>query len=267
MIQDSRAALYRKQIALLTVGKGKFDSVAFHNVFDLIVQKIHELKTKMPGLDAESDLQFVEEQRRQHEIDPDAYIDAMQDILDQQEQLQEQVKVQNTPPPPSSVQTPTPNQPAVGFPGSHTVAAAVATAPQAGLRRLLMPVLGGIAGLLSIAWLLGLGGLSCGIIRTVCYDSGWVDVDNKSTKVWSFDHGMSFAPTEVTLFFRPPGEEEVSYPVSIGLDYSGNPINIGISAQQINVHVFSGSPLRSIFNAATGQWQSFATGKYRVLAR
>jgi hypothetical protein len=110
-------------------------------------------------------------------------------------------------------------------------------------------------------------GFSCGLFRTLCYDSGWVNVDNARTKTWVFNHRMAQTPTRVDILFWPPGEAERWFPVALDVDYSGNPINVELTPRDIILHIYGSAPLRNVFDAGTGQWSSYSSGRFRIIAR
>jgi hypothetical protein len=124
-----------------------------------------------------------------------------------------------------------------------------------------------IAATFVAAHVLGLGGLSCGLIVRTCYDSGWVAASNQ-TRSMAFEHGLGRLPSAMTIYFSPNQQGSPAYPIEYrwGDNLPGNPITVSAGRDAITLEIGAGMALRAVWSAQTGQWTQHERGFIRVIA-
>jgi hypothetical protein len=252
--------VFRRFLAGRTVAVGQTDEDTVNSAFADLAERlisVSERSTGGNGDGAKAHLGLLRDETDLFAANPVAYLDLLRQSID----------IAPSAPEPPAETAPTMATP-VEAPTSPILTTTAATAAATASARSgfgMLPWLAAIAAAATV-WLFGLGGFSCGVIRKVCFDSGWVEIDNTSTREWSFPHGLSGTPARVEILFWPPGDEERWFPVAIDVDTSGNPINVELTPTNVILHVYSGSAVRSVFSARSGRWQSYAKGRFRILA-
>jgi hypothetical protein len=280
-----RRIIYRRFVAAKTISLGRFEPEVFSTVFEELAKKVVEIAQHNESLDKDVELNIINDEENLYFENPELYQEMLKEIENKSSARSESVdseqksRADDRPsfPVKDSAISPEVQSSTRPLPQSSSEGSSVAVPQSDGsqsaatgspsLRTWASYLLAGAVLLSSAAWLFGFAGWSCGVIRKSCYDSGWVEIDNARTRAWPFDHGMSFTPTSVEILFWPPGEQERWYPVNIGKDLAGNPINVSVTSSQVILDVYSGSPMRNIFDAERVQWQAYAKGRFRILAR
>ena len=102
------------------------------------------------------------------------------------------------------------------------------------------------------------------------YDSGWQKDNNGRNHSTSFRHGLGTTPRLVEIFFSPTGDTSQAYPLrwswSLGTGFSGNPVTIKYTTEQIVMHIYAGAPLHAVWDANSNEWDGYTTGYWRVIA-
>ena len=110
------------------------------------------------------------------------------------------------------------------------------------------------------------GGAAPTAVPTVaanCVATGWTPDNNSTNHVTALPNTLGkTVPSSMTVYFSPGGDSSLVYPVqwSWGSSSAGNPVTIEMTANRINLQVFSGAPLHGLWDAANGQWRYYSTG-------
>jgi hypothetical protein len=99
------------------------------------------------------------------------------------------------------------------------------------------------------------------------FDSGWVKVDNKTSKAIRIPHNLDQAPKELTLWFSPTVTGEPAYLVTQWtIDTAGNPVTISADRSAITLMIYHGVPLRGVWSPEA-PWKLYTEGYYKVVAK
>ena len=96
-----------------------------------------------------------------------------------------------------------------------------------------------------------------------CTATPWALDNNSTNHVTALPNTLGkTVPSAVTIYFSPGGDSSLAYPVewNWGSASAGNPVTIEMTANRINLHIFSGAPLHGMWDAQSGQWRVYTTG-------
>lgn len=97
--------------------------------------------------------------------------------------------------------------------------------------------------------------------------SPWTMDSNQTNHLTAFQHGLGTIPQSLLVMFSPDGD--TVYPVQWpwAPATSGNPVTISMTATNITLNIYSGTPLHGAWNAVNSAWTTFATGYWKVIAK
>jgi hypothetical protein len=159
-------------------------------------------------------------------------------------------------------------------------AALTETEPQAA-RKLSMKVpivsaiaLVGVLGVLGLqAWqILEPGGgadlSNCSPTSERCFDTGWQPVSNKTSSIYFYRHRLGATPRIISAWFSPTadGRQAFSLSQSFPAPNVGNPITLEVRPDVVLINVWSGAPIRGLYDGRSQKWTEYSEGFYRIVA-
>jgi hypothetical protein len=122
----------------------------------------------------------------------------------------------------------------------------------------------------SVGWSqpINLGDTFCGANGSDCFDSNWVPTTNVPNHTLPIPHTLGKAPRFINIYFSPTGDSSNMMPVlwPWSATASGNPVSISVTDSQILLEICACAPLHGYWSANNGQWVTYSSGSFRVIA-
>lgn len=99
-----------------------------------------------------------------------------------------------------------------------------------------------------------------------CEVLNWQKDSNATNHATSWTYNRKNIPSSVTVYFNN-GRDSSIYPIvwSWDVGYSGNPVNIELTADKLVLHIWRGAALHGTWNANTDTWSPYNDGYWAAV--